>query len=50
VTTEWGTIVGPTEVDFDLDLNPGDDPDAGFVYVHPSADEPPADLEFVPQA
>jgi len=32
-----------TLADFDLDLNPSDDPDAGFVYIEP---ESPAHSEL----
>ena len=32
-----GTAESTLQVDFDLDLNPGDDPNAGFVYVQPEA-------------
>jgi hypothetical protein len=44
----WATQATPrvteASVDFDLDLNASDDPDAGFVYVEPAPAQP-VDIE-----
>lgn len=41
--TERAWSVASTDVDFDWDLSPGDDPDAGFVYIAPSSSDPLVD-------
>lgn len=43
VSTERAWSVASTDLGFDLDLSPEDDPDAGFFYIAPSSIDPLVD-------